>query len=85
MNLSPEFTYDYTFTSPYLFYCKHHDCLRVSEDHKDSVVLNGITQTNVNDFIECYFKYVLENDELVEFFKNALADEKYAKEASKDD
>ena len=82
MNLSPELTYDYTFNDAYLFYCKSHDCVRVSEDHRDSVTLNGITQTNLNEFIENYFKFVLDNDELVEFFKNTLADIKLA-EANK--
>ena len=84
MNLSPEVNYDYTFNDAYLFYCKSHDCLRVSNNHKDSVLLNGITQTNLNDFIECYFKYVLENDELVEFFKNTLADIKLAESKDND-
>ena len=84
MNLSPELSYDFTFTSPYLFYCESHDCLRVSEDHKDSVLLNGITQKSVNDFIECYFKYVLDNDALVEFFKNTLADIKLAESKDND-
>ena len=80
MTLRPELTYEYQFKDAYLYYCAAHDCLRITEDHEDNVLCQGITQKNINDFIECYFEYVLDNAELVEYFKNALADKKYAEE-----
>ena len=80
MTLRSETTVEYYFKEPYLFFCKHHDTLGISEAHGDSVQLNGITQQNINDFIKTYFDLVLENEELVEYFKNALADKKYAEE-----
>ena len=80
MTLHAETTVEYRFKDAYLFYCKHHDTLGISEDHGDSVQLNGVTQENINDFIKTYFEYVLDNAELVEYFKNALADKKYAEE-----
>ena len=80
MTLRPELTYEYQFKAAYLYYCAAHDCLRITEDHEDNVLCQGITQKNINDFIECYFEYVLDNTELAEYFKNALADKKYAEE-----
>ena len=80
MTLRSETTVEYYFKEPYLFFCKHHNTLGISEAHGDSVQLNGVTQENINDFIKSYFEYVLENEELVEYFKNALADKKYAEE-----
>ena len=80
MTLRSETTVEYYFKEPYLFFCKHHDTLGISEAHGDSVQLNGISSENINDFIKTYFDIVLENEELVEYFKNALADKKYAEE-----
>ena len=80
MTLRSETTVEYHFKEPYLFYCKHHDTLGISEAHGDSVQLNGVSEENINDFIKTYFEYVLENEELAEYFKNALADKKYAEE-----
>ena len=80
MTLRAETTVEYYFKEPYLFFCKHHDTLGISEAHGDSVQLNGISSENINDFIKTYFEYVLENEELAEYFKNALADKKYAEE-----
>ena len=80
MTLRSETTVEYHFKEPYLFYCKHHDTLGISEAYGDSVQLNGVSQENVNDFIKTYFEYVLENEELVEYFKDALADKKFAEE-----
>ena len=77
MTLRSETTVEYYFKEPYLFFCKHHDTLGISEAHGDSVQLNGVTQKNINDFIKTYFEYILENEELVEYFKNALADNEY--------
>ena len=78
--LHSETTVEYRFRDAYLFYCKHHDTLGISEAHGDSVQLNGVTEKNINDFIATYFEYVLENEELTEYFKNALADKKYEEE-----
>jgi len=82
MPLRTETTVEYYFKDAYLFYCKHHDTLGISESHGDSVQLNGISSENINDFIKTYFDLVLENEELVEYFNNALADAKYAKETN---
>ena len=80
MPLRTETTVEYYFNNPYLFYCKHHDMLGISEAHEDSVQISGVTQENINDFIKTYIQYVLDNTELYEYFKNALADKKYAEE-----
>ena len=80
MTLRSETTVEYYFKEPYLFFCKHHNTLGISEAHGDSVQLNGISSENINDFIKTYFDLVLDNEELVEYFKNALADKKYAEE-----
>ena len=80
MTLRSETTVEYYFKDAYLFYCKHHDTLGISEAHGDSVQLNGISSEKINDFIKTYFDLVLENEELVEYFKNALADKKYSEE-----
>jgi hypothetical protein len=82
MTLRSETTVEYHFKEPYLFYCKHHDTLGVSEDHGDSVQLNGITQEKIHEFIETYIQYVLDNTELYEYFKNALADKEYHMDAA---
>ena len=73
MTLRSETTVEYHFKEPYLFYCKHHDTLGVSEDHGDSVQLNGITQENITDFIKTYIQYVLDDTELYEYFKERLS------------
>ena len=80
MTLRSETTVEYYFKEPYLFFCKHHNTLGISEAHGDSVQLNGISSENINDFIKTYFDLVLDNEELLEYFKNALADKKYAEE-----
>ena len=85
MTLRTETTVEYFFDKPYMFFCKHHDTLGISDNHEDSVQINGVSQDNVNTFIEHYFEYVLENEELKEFFKNTLADKKFAKDAAKDE
>ena len=72
MPLTTETTYEYYFDSAYLFYCKQHDCMRVSDNHEDSVVLNGVTSKDVNDFIANYFEYSLEDVDLKDHFRRAL-------------
>ena len=72
MTLRSETTVEYYFKEPYLFFCKHHDTLGISEAHGDSVQLNGVSQKNINDFIECYFEYVLDDAPLKEYFRERL-------------
>ena len=72
MPLRTETTVEYYFDKAYLFYCKTHDCLRVSNNHEDSVLLNGITQKDVNSFIESYFEYVLDDVPMKEYFLERL-------------
>ena len=73
MTLRSETTIEYHFKEPYLFYCSHHDTLGISEAHGDSVQLTGITQENINDFIETYFEYVLDDAPMKEYFKERLS------------
>ena len=75
MTLRAETTVEYYFKEPYLFYCKHHDTLGVSEAHGDSVQLNGVSQENINDFIKTYFEYVLDDQLMLNYFKERLANE----------
>ena len=72
MTLRSETTVEYYFKEPYLFFCKHHDTLGISEAHGDSVQLNGVSQKNVNDFIKTYFEYVLDDAPMLEYFKERL-------------
>ena len=72
MTLQAETTVEYRFKDAYLFYCKHHDTLGISEDHGDSVQLTGVTQENINDFIKTYFEYVLYDAPMKEYFKERL-------------
>ena len=81
MTLRSETTVEYYFKEPYLFFCKHHDTLGISEAHADSVQLNGVTQENINDFIECYFEYILDDAPMKEYFKERLSKAKESEEA----
>ena len=72
MPLRTETTVEYYFDKAYLFYCSTHDCLRVSNNHEDSVLLNGIKKEDVNDFISNYISYVLDNDDLKDQFEQSL-------------
>ena len=73
MTLRSETTVEYHFKEPYLFFCKHHDTLGVSEAHEDSVQLSGVTQESINDFISTYFEYVLDDAPMKEYFNERLA------------
>ena len=81
MTLRSETTVEYYFKEPYLFFCKHHNTLGISEAHGDSVQLEGVDQDNINDFIKTYIQYVLDNTELYEYFKNSLADKEYSEKS----
>tara|TARA_B100001250_G_scaffold361923_1_gene340272 strand:+ start:240 stop:485 length:246 start_codon:yes stop_codon:yes gene_type:complete len=72
MTLRSETTVEYYFKDAYLFFCKHHDTLGISEAHGDSVQLNGISLENINDFIKTYFDIVLEDQPMLEYFKERL-------------
>ena len=72
MPLRTETTVEYYFDNAYLFYCKTHDCLRVSNNHEDSVLLNGIEQGDVDNFISSYIEYVLEDANLKDAFKASV-------------
>ena len=89
MPLRTETTVEYYFNNAYLYYCEAHACLRVSENHEDSVLCNGVRRKDINNFIENYFEYVLEDTELKEYFKSRLDLDKdikrLEKELSKDE
>ena len=72
MTLRSETTVEYHFKEPYLFFCKHHDTLGISEAHGDSVQLNGISSENINHFIKTYFDIVLDDQPMLEYFKERL-------------
>ena len=72
MPLKTETTVEYYFDKAYLFYCKQHDCFRFSNNHEDSVLLQGITQKDGNEFISSYISYVLDNDDLKDQFEQSL-------------
>ena len=81
MPLKTETTVEYYFDNAYLYYCKTHDCFRFSNNHEDNVLLNGVEQEDVNDFISNYIGYVLDNEELRKTFDNSLRE----KEAVEDE
>ena len=54
MSLSPETHYEYYFKDASLYYCKEHGALRVVEQFEDSVLLNGITEDDIDTFIKYY-------------------------------
>ena len=72
MPLRTETTVEYYFDKAYLYYCKQHDCFRVSNNHEDSVLLNGITQADVDSFISNYIEYVLEDTDLRNAYKASV-------------
>ena len=73
MPLRTETTVEYYFDNAYLYYCKQHDCFRFSNNHEDSVLLNGVTAKDVNKFIESYFEYILEDTPMKEYFLERLS------------
>ena len=54
MSLHPEVTFEYYFSNASIYYCKEHSCLRVTNDHEDSVLLNGIDEDTIDTFIKYY-------------------------------
>ena len=78
MPLKSTTTVEYDFNNAYLYYCKDHNCFRVSDNHEDSVLLNGVTPDKVNDFISNYIEYVLHNDDLKDQFQQSLRLQKEA-------
>jgi hypothetical protein len=72
MTLRSETTVEYHFNDPYIFFCKHHSTLGISESHGDSVQLNGLDEDCINGFIKTYFEYVLDDEPLKEYFNERL-------------
>ena len=70
MPLKSETTVEYYFNKPYMYYCQHHNCLRVADASGDSILHNDVPQNVINDFISNYIGYVLDNDELKDSFNN---------------
>ena len=56
--LQQETTVEYTFNKPFMHYCQEHECLRVADTSGDSILLNGLKEEVIDDFIEMYNKYV---------------------------
>ena len=83
MTLRTETTVEYYFKDAYLYYCKHHDTLGISEAHEDSVQLNGVTQENINNFIKTYFEYVLDDEIMKHYFEERLSKIKEQEEIDK--
>ena len=73
MTLRSETTVEYHFNDPYIFFCKHHSTLGITESHGDSVQLNGLDQDCINEFIKTYFEYVLDDVPMKEYFKERLS------------
>ena len=71
MPLRTETTIEYYFDNAYLYYCNKHDCLRCSNNHEDSVLLNGVEKKDIDFFISNYIEYVLKQSELKEAFDKA--------------
>ena len=86
MTLTFESTHDYQLSNASLFFCDQHDTLRVCDNYTDSILLSGVERKDVNNFIEKYIEYVLEQDastELAKAFKQVTkGKEKSAKGAS---
>ena len=73
MNLKSETAIEYFFDNAYLSFCSHHDTLIVCNNHEDRIVLSGVKQKDINNFIECYFEYVLDDAPMKEYFKERLS------------
>ena len=84
MPLRTETTIEYYLDNAYLFYCKQHECLRVSNNHEDSILLNGVEQADVDNFICNYIEYVIEDTDLKDAYKAAVK-RQLAKEVEKID
>ena len=72
MPLRTETTVEYYFDKAYLFYCKQHDCFRFSNNHEDSVLLQGVEQGDVDNFICSYIEYILEDTDLRDAYKASV-------------
>ena len=64
MPLTYESTHEYHFKDANMYFCKEHDCLRITEGYEDSILINGITEEKVDEFIKFYNKYVKKNENL---------------------
>tara|TARA_R100001443_G_scaffold97755_2_gene104642 strand:- start:51 stop:311 length:261 start_codon:yes stop_codon:yes gene_type:complete len=72
MPLRTETTVEYYFDNAYLYYCAAHKCFRCSNNHEDNILLSGVEQEDINNFIENYFEYVLDDTHMKEYFLERL-------------
>ena len=56
--LQQETTIEFTFNRPFMHYCQEHECLRVADSSGDGLLLNGLKEEHIDEFIELYNKYV---------------------------
>ena len=66
MPLTYESTHEYYFKDPSLYFCKEHNCLRVTEGHQDSVLIAGVSEDDIDTFIKYYSKYIKKTNENLE-------------------
>ena len=71
MSLKAQTTVEYSFNNPYVYYCSEHECLRISENHDDSILCEGLSRKTINFFIANYIEYVLDQPELKVAFEKA--------------
>ena len=45
-------THEYYLGDASIYYCSEHDSLIIADDHTDRLVISGISDTVVNDFIK---------------------------------
>ena len=56
MALSYESTHEYYMKDPTMFYCESHNCLRITRDFEDSVMITGVTNNTLKEFVDGLFK-----------------------------
>ena len=56
--LQQETTIEFTFNRPFMHYCQEHECLRIGDSSGDNILLNGLKEEHIEDFINMYNKYV---------------------------
>ena len=47
-------THEYYLGDASIYYCSEHDSLIIADDYTDRLVISGISETVVNDFIKKY-------------------------------
>lgn len=56
MALNFESTHEYYMKDPTMYYCESHDCIRITRDFEDSVMITGVTHDTLKDFVNGIFK-----------------------------